>query len=229
MKNVEDAEILARSLVDTGKALGKNTVAVLTDMNEPLGWSMGNFLEVEESILALKGQGPEDLMEVTLRLTAWMLTAGGICKDIKEGIKLCEEKLSSGEAYNLFMENVVFQGGDPEKLLGMISRSRGRYTHEITAGNSGYLDPLNAYEIGRSGILLGVGRDKTTDPVDPLAGIEFLKKSGDTVAKGEPLCRIYTDRDGALKPALEVLNPLFSVSDNRCPIKKMIIKELSAL
>ncbi|MDA3850181.1 MAG: thymidine phosphorylase [Spirochaetaceae bacterium] len=233
MKTQDDARALAESLVETGRSLGRKVVAVITDMNEPLGKMVGNFLEVEESILALQGQGPEDVMEVTYRLTAWMLVAGGICTTVEEAETLCRKKIHSGEALQAFLENVKLQGGDPEELLAQVGKRRSKYSRDILSGRTGIIQSIDSFAVGLAGVTLGVGRNKTEDPVEPLAGIEFHKKTGDRVNKSERLCTLYGEDPDLLKEAARVVENSMVIEESST-IKKnkpasLILEEITAL
>ena len=191
MKTREEARTLAESLVRTGQAMGRRIVGVITDMTEPLGLKVGNFLEVEESIDCLEGEGPADLMEVTYRLGAWMLVAAGKAKDAEAGARACEEAIRSGRALELFWANVRRQGGDPDKVRALRGSFRSKHSFELRATKSGFLSGIEAYKIGVAGVYLGVGRDKTTDPVHADAGFIFDKKVGDKVEAGDRVCMVY--------------------------------------
>jgi pyrimidine-nucleoside phosphorylase len=168
MKNQKEAEALAESLIATGKSLERKVVCVLTRMDEPLGRMVGNFLEAEESALCLRGDtaGCEDLMDVTYRLSAWMLVAGGVCAGADEAEKLCREKLASGDAYRLFLKNIEAQGGDAaafEKNIGMSppgceasgfpsEKTRAPVRRNVTSPGAGYVAGIDAYKTGMAGV-----------------------------------------------------------------------------
>ena len=229
MKNMEEAERLANSLVETGKSLGRKVVAVITRMDEPLGHMVGNFLEIEESIDCLKGKGPKDLMDVTYRLTGWMLVAGGICSDIDSALALCHEKIENGEAYDRFIQNVREQGGDPEALLEGYGTFRSKYSVELKAAKDGIVQEINAFETGMTGVLIGVGRNKTTDNVLPYVGIELKKKCGDSVQTGETLCVIYTEDVSKNDIALAKMKDAYRIGSDLFSEKDMIRKEIKAI
>ncbi len=229
MKNMEEAETLATSLVETGRSLGRSVVAVITTMDEPLGHMVGNFLEIEESIDCLKGKGPKDLMDVTYRLTAWMLVAGGICKDVDSAITMCREKIENGEAYEKFLQNVKEQGGDPEALLKGYRTFRSKYSVELKADKDGTVQEINAFETGMTGVMIGVGRNKTTDDVLPYVGIELKKKCGDSVKAGDTLCVIYTEDEGKNEAAIEKMRNAYSIGAGNINSKDMIRKEITAI
>jgi len=229
MKTVEDAERLARSLVSTGGAMGKRIVGVITDMTEPLGNMVGNFFEVEESIDCLKGKGPADLMEVTYRLGAWMLVAGGLARDVAEGQARCREAVDSGKAYDLFIRNVKTQGGDPDRMLALYGTWRSAHTRQLKAPAVGYIASIDAYKIGLAGVYLGVGRNKTTDPVAPDVGFIFDRKKGDAVAVGETVAAVYGKDAASLDAAWELIESSLSISEQKPETRPLIIKEISAL
>jgi pyrimidine-nucleoside phosphorylase len=227
MKDSGDAEKLARSLVDTGTAMGKRIIALLTDMNEPLGNMMGNFLEVEESLDCLEGGGPGDLMEVTLELGARMALLGGKAKDPAEGRRLCEEALASGKPLQMFMLNVAAQGGDVGKLLKRRGTYRSPVGAELRAEKAGYISRIDAWKIGHAGIDLGVGRNRTGDSVSPTAGIQFHRKGGDRVAPGDLVMSVWARDEAGLAAALPQLRDALEYGDTAPAPRKLVLKEIS--
>lgn len=229
MKSVEDAERLAQSLVKTGQAMGKRIVGVITDMTEPLGDKVGNFLEVEESIDCLKGGGPADLMEVSYRLTAWMLVAGGKAKDLAEAEGLCRAAVESGRAYELFLSNVRRQGGDVEKMLSLYGAYRSAHRRELKALKAGYIGSIDAFKIGLAGVYLGVGRNKTVDPVAPDVGFVFKAKKGAKVEAGQTVAEVYGKDRASLDAAWPLIEAALTVGDAAPAAAPLIIKEITAL
>jgi len=207
MKTREEARALALSLVDTGKSLGRRVVAVLTDMAEPLGFTVGNFLEVEEAIACLQGEGPADVMEISYRLGAWMLIAGGFEKNLQSAEKCCRRAIESGSAFEIFKANVEFQGGNFSELMAMRGRARAEFSRELLASQSGYLSKIDALEVGMAAVALGVGRNVAKDSVEALAGIELLKKTGDKVEKGESIMRVWAQKEARLDVGFSKLAP----------------------
>ncbi|GHU60880.1 thymidine phosphorylase [Spirochaetia bacterium] len=205
MKDIADGERLARSLVDTGTAMGKTIIALLTDMNEPLGNMMGNFLEVEESLDCLEGRGPADLMEVTLELAARMVILGGKAKTPAAGRALCEEALASGKPRDLFLANIESQGGDVKKFLEMRGVYRSPVSAELRAEKSGRLSRIDAWKVGHAGVDLGVGRNRTEDAVSPTAGVQFHHKGGDSITAGDLLMTVWARDEPGLAAALPQL------------------------
>ena len=200
MKTPEEAEKLALSLVKTAQFMGKKATAVLTNMNTPLGYKIGNFLEIEETIACLQNKGPADVMELTYTLGAEMLLLANKAKSLEDGLQLCKNAVLSGNALKLFLKNIDLQGGNSEKLLEDIEKKRSHSKQYTVATQDGYLT-LNALEIGLASVSLGVGRNKTTDSVCPTAGIILHKREGDFVQKGDVLMEVFGKDDDALKKA----------------------------
>ncbi|MDR1588429.1 MAG: thymidine phosphorylase [Treponema sp.] len=226
MKNPADAEKLARSMVDTGSAMGKKIIALLTDMDEPLGNMVGNFLEMEESLDCLEGRGPADLMEVTLELAARMVLLGGKAADAAGGRRLCEEALAGGRPRELFLANIKSQGGDPEKFLALRGTYRSPHSAELRAAEDGFISRIDAWKVGSAGVELGVGRNRTEDPVSPTAGVQFHRKSGAAVKKGEPLMTVWAKDEAGLEAALPRLAESVEYSKTAPTTRKLILKEI---
>lgn len=228
MKTPEEAKNLAESLVRTGKSLGRNVVAVLTDMSEPLGRMVGNFLEVEESIACLRGEGPADIMEITLKLTSWMIIAGGLETDLSVAEERCRKALADGSALEKFRENVVFQNGRLDELDSMLGSARSAYSRDIKADRSGYVTGIDAFAVGMASVDLGVGRDTAADSVEALAGVEFFQKTGGKIASGEPLMRIYAEDEARLDAAEKRLEGAVAIGAEP-PQKResLIIREIA--
>jgi pyrimidine-nucleoside phosphorylase len=232
MKNPADAEKLARSMVDTGSAMGKKIIALLTDMDEPLGNMVGNFLEVEECYDCLEGKSPKgppgsaDLMEVSLELAARMAVLGGKAPDAAAGRKLCEAALAGGKPRELFLINIKSQGGDPEEFLKLKGSYRSPHRGEITAPREAYISRIDAWKIGHAGVGLGVGRNRTEDPVSPTAGIQFLKKNGEKVQPGEPVMIVWGKDEASLEAALPLLSGGVEYSPVPPAKRNLILKEI---
>lgn len=226
MKSLEDAEKLAVFLVQTAKSMNKKASALLTSMESPLGNMVGNYLEVEESILCLQGKGCEDLMNLTYALGSRMAVMGGKAKNIEEGEKLCRASLESGKALECFLTNVRDQGADPEKLMAEIGKRRSDHHREIFAKKDGYLK-IDAYRTGLAGITLGVGRSKTSDPVDPDSGIIFSKHDGDFVHCGEKIMDVYGKDEDAVEKGKNELEGILEYSEREREKSKLIFKEIN--
>ncbi|MDR0475068.1 MAG: thymidine phosphorylase, partial [Treponema sp.] len=226
MKETAQAEKLARSLVDTGAALGLKVQALLTDMDEPLGNMVGNFLEVEESLDCLEGKGPEDLMEVTFELAARMAILGGKAEDAGKGRLLCEKALAGGQPRELFLKNVESQGGSAKELLELRGKYRSPFSAEIRAKRGGYISRIDAWKTGHAAVQLGVGRNRTEDKVSPTAGIQFFAKRGARLKQGDLVMKVWAEDEAGLKAALPQLEEAPEYSDTAPAARKLILKEI---
>jgi len=191
-----DSVTLGQTLRMIGEQAGLKTEAFITNMQQPLGNAVGNWLEVKESVECLKGKGPEDVMEVTYLLAKGMLLIGGAAADEKTAEKIAKENLGSGKAYEFFLRNVELQGGNP----GVFDRLEDYPLPdpiEIRAPKTGFVQEVNALEIGMASVVAGAGRNRMEDTVDPGAGIFVKKKIGDSVEAGEPVALLYTRSKGS--------------------------------
>ena len=223
MKTKEDAEALATSLVKTAQSMGKKAVALITKMESPLGFKTGNFLEIEETLECLCGEGPEDIMELTFQLGAQMLILGGIAKDINQGIELCRRAVTSGKALEYFLKNVDMQGGNSKKLMEQKGVRRSKFREDITSEQDGYIN-IDAYKTGIACINLGVGRNKTTDKVDADSGIIFKQTNNSFVKKGQVIMEVYGRDQESLQKGVESLKDAISYSDKKAEEEKLIWK-----
>jgi pyrimidine-nucleoside phosphorylase len=229
MKTLDDARRLAESLVSTGGELGKQIVAVITRMDEPLGRMVGNFLEVEESAVCLQGKGPADLMEVTIKLTSWMLIAGGICTSLEEARLLCQRKIDSGDAWKKFLENIKAQGGDTDLFIRDIGSRRAKLFQNLAAERSGYVTSIDAFQTGMAGVYLGAGRNKADDAVLFDVGVELKVKTGEYVNKGDALCTVFGEERERLTQGLNCMHNAYTVSDEKPDQQSYILEEISTL
>ncbi|MDR1957154.1 MAG: thymidine phosphorylase [Treponema sp.] len=229
MQDPAAAEALAHSLVTTGAALGMRIIALLTNMDEPLGTRVGNFLEVEESLDCLEGTGAEDLMEISLELAARMILLGGKAQDPAEGRRRCEAALASGKPRQFFLDNIRCQGGDPEQFLAMRGKYRSEFTADIRASQGTFIARIDARKIGHAGISLGVGRDHTEDPVSPTAGVQFHKKRGDPVSPGDRIMTVWAKDAASLQAALPELQDAVEYAATPPAPRQLVLKELTVL
>jgi pyrimidine-nucleoside phosphorylase len=229
MKTPEDAERLARSLVGTGKAMGKKIVALITNMSEPLGDKIGNFLEIEESMDILEGKGPADVRELTLAFAARMLVLGGRVDTVDAGRNIAEETIKSGRAMELFLENVRLQGGDATKLFADRGKRRSPYHTRFLAAQDGYISGIDAFDAGLAGVYLGVGRNRTDEAVCPEAGMILHKHRGDSVRKGDLIMDVYGRDEASLTPAIGLLEKAVTYSAEKPQGQPLIYKEISAI
>jgi len=228
MKSLDQARELAVSLVRTGGSLGRRVRAVISDMEQPLGRTAGNFLEVREVVETLRGAGPPDLVELTLRLTAHMLVLGGLAPDVDEGERQCRRRLEDGSAWERFLANVEAQGGDPRSVEEPEGVPRAGTAVDLPAPESGFVERVDAYRIGLAAGLLGASRARKEDPVRPEAGIELLKVQGEAVEKGEALCRLHLGKGGNLEEARALTREAYRLADRRQEPSKRVMEELGS-
>ncbi len=225
MKDINQARVLAKLMVKIGNGLKRDTRAVLSNMNEPLGLAVGNALEVKEAIAALHGEGPEDLMELCYIAGSIMLEQAHICKDYEEGRKMLEECIKDGSAFNKFLEMVAAQGGDVEYILHPEKFNMAKNIIPIYAQEEGYVKGINALEIGLSSMTLGGGRETLDDVIDMSAGIMLNKKIGDYVKEGEVLCYLHSNKNVTLinRVAKNVFNA-FEISKEFVEKPKVVLE-----
>jgi pyrimidine-nucleoside phosphorylase len=225
MKRQEDAEYLAELMVETGERMGTKTVALITDMDQPLGRAIGNALEVEECIEVSHGRGPEDLRELCVELAAWMLVLGEKTGSAEQGRKLAEELIASGAAREKFREMIGLQRGDARIVDEPQRLPRAKRRETTTAERSGYLTSIRCEQMGVASMMLGGGREKKEDAIDPAAGIMLAKKVGDAVTAGETLCTAHYNRDVRHAEAMELLRGCFEIGPER-PTKKPLVRKI---
>ena len=212
MKTEDDARALALSLVRVGRCMDKNMGALLTDMNQPLGRAAGNALEVLEALDALEGRGPEDLMTVTLTLTARMLVLTGRAGDEEAALETARACIDSGQALERFGCMVGLHGGDPGIVEHRERLPAAEMREAIEAQEQGYVARVDAETVGRACILLGAGRRCTDDRIDPAVGVADLVKIGEQVARGSLLATVHANDRGRLEEARALLQHAFAVS-----------------
>ena len=193
MKNVEAAKELATVMCKIGNALGRDTRAVLTDMEQQLGFAIGNALEVKEAIATLHGHGPKDFTELCLRSGAIMLEQAKIAKTEEEAMEMLKKVIADGSAFEKFRQMVIAQGGDVSYIDHPEKFPESKYVVEVKAPKDGYIKRIVALEIGESAMRLGAGRETFDDVIDMSAGIVLSKKVGDKVKKGDVLCTVHTN------------------------------------
>ena len=225
MKDINQARTLAKLMVKIGNGLKRDTRAVLSNMNEPLGLAVGNALEVKEAIAALHGEGPEDLMELCYITGSIMLEQAHISKDYEHGRKMLEDCIKDGSAFNKFLEMVTAQGGDVEYILHPEKFAVAKNIIPIYAQEEGYVKEINALEIGLSSMTLGGGRETLDDVIDMAAGIMLNKKVGDYVKEGEALCYLHSNKNVTLinRVAKNVFNA-FKISKEFVEKPKVVLE-----
>ena len=212
MKSEKDAVFLAELMVETGRRLGKEVEALITDMDQPLGRAVGNALEVIECIEVLNGQGPGDLRELCLVLAASMFMLGKRVRTINEGRVLAEQMISSGKARDKFREIILLQGGDPNVIEDPGLLPRAEHTADVKSSSTGYVGGFMCEQIGTAAVLLGGGRARKEDSVDPAVGIIVHKKVGDQVAAGEPLCTVHYNSTERLQQAVPLIEQSYRIT-----------------
>lgn len=212
MKKKDDAIFLAELMVETGIRMGKKMVALITDMDQPLGNMVGNALEVAECIDVLDGRGPDDLRELSLQLSAWMLYLGDRSKTVAEGYKIAEEAIASGCAKEKFREIIHLQSGDAAVIDDVSRLPQAANQVRFTAGQSGFVASMDCERIGTASVVLGGGREKKEDAVDPAVGLVLHKKVGDEVQAGEPLCTVHYNSGARLEEALALLRAGYHIA-----------------
>ncbi|AEF94908.1 pyrimidine-nucleoside phosphorylase [Desulfotomaculum nigrificans CO-1-SRB] len=221
MKSLAQAKELAQTMVEIGKSLNRKTIAVITDMSQPLGYEIGNANEVKEAITVLQGKGPEDLTVVALTIASYMTILGEVYKDFDQAYRELERVIKSGQAFAKLKELVQIQGGNPEVIDHPDKLPQAKNHIEVKAWQSGYVESINAEAIGITAMLLGAGRKKKGDLIDHSAGITILKKIGDEVKAGEPICILHTNMEECGE-AEQMIKNAFSFSKVKPPQIKYV-------
>lgn len=223
MKNIHDAKELAIQMNKIGKLANKETICIITNMNEPLGYSVGNNLEIIEAVNSLKGQMPKDLEEVVLELGAYMLKLAGKGENIEENKNKIKDIIETRKAFYKFVELVENQGGDITYIENTEKFSKAKYEIEVLSKSEGYIKEINAEEIGKLASKLGAWRTKKEDKIDYTAGIVLNKKVGDRVKANEKLATLYTNKEN-YEEAKEELEKIIKVSEERVEEEETILE-----
>jgi len=213
MKKEEDAAFLAELMVETGEAMGKAMVALITNMDQPLGLCVGNSLEVAEVLDVLRGNGPEDLKELCLELAGWMLYLGGAADTVAQGKLDAEQLIASGKALEKFRQMVALQRGDTRVLDDPRQLPRAKYMQDVTSPKDGYIAAMDCEAVGTACVVLGGGREKKEDAVDPAVGIVLRRKIGDRIAAGELLCTVHSNSEARAIRATKLLLESYQITD----------------
>ncbi len=211
MKQEKDAVFLAELMVDTGQRMGTKVTALITDMDQPLGNKVGNALEVEECVEIMRGAGPVDLREICVEFCGWMFHLGGKSGTVSEGRKLAEQLLASGRALEKFREIVRLQGGDVRAIDDSAWLPQASHTSVLKSRTEGFVGSMRCEQVGVASMLLGGGREKKEDSIDPAVGVVLHKKVGDSVAKGEPLCTLHYNSEWHLEEARSMLEQSYLI------------------
>ena len=214
MKTPEAARELATEMVEIGKHVGRNTVAIISDMDQPLGYAIGNALEVKEAIDTLKGKGPKDLLELCLTLGSNMVVLAGAAKDTDEARKMLMETITSGKAIEKFKEFVEAQGGDSSVIDDTSNFHNAKYIIPVKATKDGVVSKIHAQNIGLVAMELGAGRATKDSIIDLAVGIVLEKKRGDKVKKGDVIAYIHADDEEKGNKAIEGILENYEISDS---------------
>lgn len=224
IENEEKVEKLAKIMVNIGKGFGKKTRAIITDMSQPLGNAIGNSLEVEEAIKILKGNGSQDLREVCINIAANMLILGEKVKDLEEGIELTKEILTSGRGLDKFKQFISHQGGNSNIVEDLSLLPKAKYEDKLIADSNGFISKIDCKQIGIASIILGAGREKKEDIIDPSVGIVMEKRLGDNVKIKDIICTIYGNDFSKIKEAKKILEKSIEISDKKGRVPILIKK-----
>ncbi len=226
MKTEEDAEALAKAMVSIGNNVGRNTMAIISSMAEPLGYAIGNALEVKEAIETLRGEGPEDLTALCLELGAQMTVLGGKAETLDEAKEKLQEVIDNGKALEKFKVFLSNQGGDASVVDDVSRLPQAAHKFEVKAGTSGYVEEISAEEIGVASAMLGAGRQTKEDVIDLAVGLMLEKKVGDRVEAGDTLAVIHSNRENVEDVKQKILDN-YKIGENEVNIEliKRVISE----
>ena len=228
MKKEEDAAFLAELMVEAGEQLGTTVVALLTAMDQPLGLQVGNSLEVIEAIEVLRGEGPEDLRELCFELAGWMIHLGGAAGTPAEGKAKSRELIQSGEALEKFRQMIELQGGNARTIDDTSLLPHARHTQEVISTQSGIVSEIDCQAVGIASVILGGGRKKKEDAVDPSVGMVLHRKLGDRVSAGESLCTLHYNSENQAAEAAALLARSFRISRTSAPPGKPLVQRTIA-
>ncbi len=217
MTTLEEARQLASLMTDIGRLAGREVVALLSDMNQPLGCAVGNALEVIEAIETLKGGGPADFREHCLHIAAHMLVLGKRAQDLSQARQMAEAAIASGAALEKFRVLVQAQGGDVSYVDDLSKFPRAKFIEEVKAPRSGFISQVHARTVGEAAVALGAGRAKKSDPIDHAVGFLIHKKVGDPVESGEPLFTVHANDSAKLAEARRAVLQAYAFSDTKVP------------
>ena len=224
MKTKEDAVALSKTMKDIGELAGKEIVCIITNMDEPLGKTVGNTLEVIEVINALNGKMEEDVKEVVLELGSYMIKLAGKGDNIEENKNKIIETITSGKALHKFEQLVENQGGDISYIADTNKFEKAKYSKEIKLNLEGYISKINAEEIGKAAGYLGAGRERKEDIIDMTAGVVFNKKVGSYVNKEETICTIYSNDEEKIEKAKDIIKEAIEIGETKPEIIPMIME-----
>jgi pyrimidine-nucleoside phosphorylase len=224
MKKQVDARRLAQTMVGIGRRMDKKVRALITDMNQPLGYAIGNALEIMEASQTLQNAGPDDLTQLSIELAAHMIHLAKKAATLEEARRIAEEKLVDGSAYQKLKQVVAAQGGNPQALDKFELLPNATGMREITSPRAGYVSIINAEDIGAASNMIGAGRDKKEDAIDPAVGIILEVKVGEKVDAGSVLCRIYYTKEDRVEGAADMVEDAFRISAQKPDPRELILE-----
>jgi len=222
MKKEEDAIFLAELMVETGERMGKQVTALITDMDQPLGLLVGNSLEVAEVLDVLRGAGPQDLRDLCLELAGWMFLLGGAAASVTQGRQMAEQLIRSGKALEKFGQMVALQGGDSSVIADPRRLPQAEHKLDVLSLRSGCVMKIDCEAVGIACVVLGGGREKKEDSVDPSVGLALHKKVGDSVAAEEPLCAIHYNSEARAARAKTLIEASYQIGETP-PTKRPLV------
>lgn len=226
MKTIEEAESLANMMIEIGSKMNKKVVIVFSSMNQPLGFNIGNALEIKEVIDTLRGQGPDDLTQLCFELGSHMLVLGKVAKTHSEAVKILKQLISSGAAFLKFKEFVKAQGGDLKVIDHPDLLPSVQFSEPYLSSHEGYITELNAKDVGLASVKLGAGRETKKSVINYGAGIILKKKIGDKVTKGELLANLYSDDPSSFSKAKQYMDLAYKFSKQKPQEKALIFKTM---
>jgi pyrimidine-nucleoside phosphorylase len=226
MKKEEDAVHLADLMVETGVRMGKRMVALITNMDQPLGLYVGNALEVVECVEVLKGGGPADLRDLSIELSAWMFFLGDKTSSVEDGRNLAQKMIANGSAFEKFCDLVRLQGGDPETLREVRKLPQARSRREVRGRHGGWVQTINCEQVGIASLVLGGGREKKEDSIDPAVGIVLHKKIGDAIGENEPICTLYYNSEARLGEAESLIHSSYNIGREKAQTQGKLIRRV---
>jgi thymidine phosphorylase len=224
MKKQVDARRLAQTMVGIARPMDKKVQALITDMSQPLGYAVGNALEVMEASQTLQNAGPADLTKLCLELAARMIFLGKQAATLEEARLVAERHLVDGSAYKKFKDVVAAQGGNPQALDNFVLLPNATGAREIASPRAGYVSLIDAEDIGIAANMIGAGRDKKEDAIDPAVGIILEVKAGEKVEAGSILCRLYYTKEDRVEEAAEKVEDAFHISAQRPEERELILE-----
>jgi len=224
IERLDDSRILARTMCSIGRDLGKRVRALITRMDQPLGNAVGNAVEVTEALACLRGNGPSDLVDLSVELAAEMVLMGERAGTLEEARHRCRRAIADGSALDRFRRVVEAQGGDSRVIDDPSLFPQARIRYDVAAPCSGYIQRLAARPIGHASMLLGAGRHRVDSVIDPAAGIILHHKTGDPVERGEPLCTVLMNDESHRQAALDLIRNAYLIGDSAPPIEPLIVE-----